>query len=228
MKPFPRACSTRSEAGGFAGDEAVADDGAGGGATVCAIGMVCLVDAPNQCVQREPGQLVEIDGDGAQRGGGVRTFGDAVEPDDSDVRRRAQADIDVVLADPQTKRILLGECTWRNSFNETEAVEALLGRERLIPGYDDTRFMFSASIRCPTPPAIGMPVRWTSSPPRNCIGADDKTCAVVESLTVAGSVGEGVLDRLVLGFGDRQDRAVALLDPAEVDVIGRRPIQRVA
>ena len=52
-----------------------------------------------------------------------------------------QADIDVVLADPQTKRILLGECTWRNSFNETEAVEALLGREGLIPGYDDTRFM---------------------------------------------------------------------------------------
>lgn len=74
-------------------------------------------------------------------GGGVRTFGDAVEPDDSDVRRRAQTDIDVVLADPQTKRILLGECTWRNSFNETEAVEALLGREGLIPGYDDTRFM---------------------------------------------------------------------------------------
>lgn len=146
----------------------------------------------------------------------------------ADPRRREQTDIDVVLADPQTKRILLGECTWRNSFNETEAVEALLGRERLIPGYDDTRFMFSASIRCPTPPAIGMPVRWTSSPPRNCIGADDKTCAVVESLTVAGSVGEGVLDRLVLGFGDRQDRAVALLDPAEVDVIGRRPIQRVA
>ena len=127
--------------GGFAGDETVADDGAGGGATVCAIGMVCLVDAPDQCVQREPGQLVEIDGDGAQRGGGVRTFGDAVEPDDSDVRRRAQTDIDVVLADPQTKRILLGECTWRNSFNETEAVEALLGREGLIPGYDDTRFM---------------------------------------------------------------------------------------
>lgn len=26
-------------------------------------------------------------------GGGVRTFGDAVEPDDSDVRRRAQAEI---------------------------------------------------------------------------------------------------------------------------------------
>lgn len=59
----------------------------------------------------------------------------------ADPRRREQIDIDVVLADPQTKRILLGECTWRNSFNETEAVEALLGREGLIPGYDDTRFM---------------------------------------------------------------------------------------
>lgn len=59
----------------------------------------------------------------------------------TDPRRREQTDIDVVLADPQTKRILLGECTWRNSFNETKAVEALLGREGLIPGYDDTRFM---------------------------------------------------------------------------------------
>ena len=59
----------------------------------------------------------------------------------ADPRRREQTDIDVVLADPQTKRILLGECTWRNSFNVTGAVEAHLGREGLIPGYDDTRFM---------------------------------------------------------------------------------------
>ena len=73
------------------------------------------------------------------RVGGSRPISTSYLP----TRRRnvSCSDIDVVLADPQTKRILLGECTWRNSFNETEAVEALLGREGLIPGYDDTRFM---------------------------------------------------------------------------------------
>lgn len=60
----------------------------------------------------------------------------------TDPRRREQTDIDVVLSDPQSKHIMLGECKWCNSFNETKAVEALLGREGLIAGYDDTRFMF--------------------------------------------------------------------------------------
>lgn len=56
---------------------------------------------------------------------------------------REQTDIDEVAADPLDKRILLGECKWRNTLNETEAIERLRRRAGLIRGYsaDDTWFM---------------------------------------------------------------------------------------
>ncbi len=57
-------------------------------------------------------------------------------------RKKEQTDIDVVADDPSTKTVLLGECKWRNNFNETEAVESLLEREGLIRGYTTTHFMF--------------------------------------------------------------------------------------
>lgn len=55
---------------------------------------------------------------------------------------REQTDIDVVAADPTDKQILLGECKWRNAFNETEAIERLRRRAGLVRGYpaDDTWF----------------------------------------------------------------------------------------
>ncbi|OZG61342.1 ATPase [Bifidobacterium lemurum] len=64
----------------------------------------------------------------------------------NDPRKREQTDIDVVLANRQSKEILLGECKWRNTFNETEAVESLLAREGLISGYDTTYFMFFSKV----------------------------------------------------------------------------------
>lgn len=48
---------------------------------------------------------------------------------------RERTDIDVIAADSLSKQILIGECKWRNSFNETEAVERLRGRAGLIRGY---------------------------------------------------------------------------------------------
>lgn len=48
---------------------------------------------------------------------------------------REQTNIDVIAADPQSKQILLGECKWRNSFNETEALERLHRRAGLVRGY---------------------------------------------------------------------------------------------
>lgn len=41
----------------------------------------------------------------------------------------------MIAADSLSKQILIGECKWRNSFNETEAVERLRGRAGLIRGY---------------------------------------------------------------------------------------------
>ncbi|KAB8288005.1 ATPase [Bifidobacterium ramosum] len=56
---------------------------------------------------------------------------------------REQTDIDVIAADPLGKQIVLGECKWRNEFNETEAVERLRRRAGLVHGYaaDGTWFM---------------------------------------------------------------------------------------
>ena len=51
-------------------------------------------------------------------------------------RTRERDDIDVVAADRFGKRVLLGECKWRNSFDETEAVGRLRSRDGLIRGYE--------------------------------------------------------------------------------------------
>lgn len=53
----------------------------------------------------------------------------------TDSAKHEQADIDVVAADDIEKRILLGECKWREHFNETETLDLLQDRTRLIPGY---------------------------------------------------------------------------------------------
>ncbi len=55
----------------------------------------------------------------------------------ADPQKYEQTDIDVVAADPQERTIILGECKWRNSFNEHEALDALANRAGLIHGYDE-------------------------------------------------------------------------------------------
>ncbi len=54
----------------------------------------------------------------------------------TDPAAREQVDIDVIAADKPSKQILLGECKWRGTFNETEALEKLESRSTLIKGYD--------------------------------------------------------------------------------------------
>ncbi|MCH9276153.1 hypothetical protein JS533_007705, partial [Bifidobacterium amazonense] len=49
----------------------------------------------------------------------------------------------VIAADPLDKQIVLGECKWRNSFNETEAIERLRRRAGLIHGYPADNAYFS-------------------------------------------------------------------------------------
>ena len=49
---------------------------------------------------------------------------------------REEADIDAIAADKATKRAIFAECKWRNSFNETKAIELLERRSSLVPGYD--------------------------------------------------------------------------------------------
>lgn len=54
----------------------------------------------------------------------------------TDPAAREQVDIDVIAADKPSKRILLGECKWRNSFNESKTLDKLKARANLVKGYD--------------------------------------------------------------------------------------------
>lgn len=53
----------------------------------------------------------------------------------TDPRTREQDDIDIVAADEIDRLMLLGECKWRTSFDETAALEKLRMRSALLPGY---------------------------------------------------------------------------------------------
>lgn len=54
---------------------------------------------------------------------------------------REQTDIDIVMEDSINGRMLLGECKWRNTVNEAEAVATLRGRAGLVPGKASKQFM---------------------------------------------------------------------------------------
>ncbi|WEV66622.1 ATP-binding protein [Bifidobacterium sp. ESL0764] len=60
-----------------------------------------------------------------------------------------QTDIDVVAANPQEKRLLIGECKWRNTFDVTEAIDKLQGRAGLVKGFPagKTDFMLFSKKR---------------------------------------------------------------------------------
>ena len=58
----------------------------------------------------------------------------------TDSRDKTETDIDLIAADKESKAILLGECKWRNSFNESRAVELLERRALLVKGYSRRSF----------------------------------------------------------------------------------------
>lgn len=55
----------------------------------------------------------------------------------NDPAAKEQTDIDLVVDSPVERRLLLGECKWRNHVDETEAVERLKARRPLIKGRYD-------------------------------------------------------------------------------------------
>jgi AAA+ ATPase superfamily predicted ATPase len=55
-----------------------------------------------------------------------------------------QTDIDVLAADRSAKELILGECKYRESFDETAAIEDLKAKDGLISGYTtEAFFLFS-------------------------------------------------------------------------------------
>lgn len=54
-------------------------------------------------------------------------------------QERTAVDVDVIAASKQKRTLLCGECKWRNSFDETEALSLLEQRSHLVPGRWSTR-----------------------------------------------------------------------------------------
>lgn len=53
----------------------------------------------------------------------------------NDPQAREETDIDVVAANRAERKVLVGECKWRNSFDESAAIEALEHRSTLLKGF---------------------------------------------------------------------------------------------
>lgn len=59
-------------------------------------------------------------------------------------KTKSQTDIDVLAADKVGKKLLIGECKYRNDFNVTDVVEKLLSKRTLAKGYvADYFYVFS-------------------------------------------------------------------------------------
>ena len=64
----------------------------------------------------------------------------------TDSKTRMQTDVDVLAASRTSKIAVIGECKYRNSFNETEAAESVLGKAHLLPGFSvEGYYLFSKS-----------------------------------------------------------------------------------
>lgn len=69
----------------------------------------------------------------------------------TDPATREQTDIDIVMADSYDGKLLLGESKWRNTVNETEAIDALKSRSALISGdYERSYYLFTKKPANPT------------------------------------------------------------------------------
>lgn len=55
---------------------------------------------------------------------------------------RSQDDVDVVAGNPREKKILLGECKWRGSVNETELVRKQIERAAIFKDYKQVWYAF--------------------------------------------------------------------------------------
>jgi AAA+ ATPase superfamily predicted ATPase len=53
-----------------------------------------------------------------------------------------QVDIDIIMGDKKSGKLLLGECKWRDNFSEVEEIEKLLSRAALFPAYKEFYFYF--------------------------------------------------------------------------------------
>jgi AAA+ ATPase superfamily predicted ATPase len=64
----------------------------------------------------------------------------------NDPRTKAQSDFDVVAANRKNKQIILCECKWKNSFDDTGEIKKLIEKEHLLSEYKDRHYYFFSKI----------------------------------------------------------------------------------
>jgi hypothetical protein len=64
----------------------------------------------------------------------------------SDVERHEQTDIDIVAHSERGGEVLLAECKWRAESPGIAALEKLLDKRRLLPGYQTYHYYFFSKM----------------------------------------------------------------------------------
>lgn len=64
----------------------------------------------------------------------------------NDPKQRAQSDFDIIAADRAGKRILLGECKWRNSLDDVAEIRKLMDKTHLLPEYEERYWIFFSKV----------------------------------------------------------------------------------
>lgn len=60
----------------------------------------------------------------------------------NDNEQKQQTDIDIVADNREEKKIILGECKWRNDIKDVQEILKLIGKKKIFPNYNEYYFYF--------------------------------------------------------------------------------------
>lgn len=64
----------------------------------------------------------------------------------TDPKERVQTDFDVLAANRMNKKIILGECKWKNNINDVAVIQKLMSKEHLLSEYEDRYYYLFSKI----------------------------------------------------------------------------------
>lgn len=65
---------------------------------------------------------------------------------EADPKEKVQADFDVVAANRIDKKIIPGECKWKNSINDVGEIRKLMSKEHLLSEYKDRYYYLFSKV----------------------------------------------------------------------------------
>ena len=60
----------------------------------------------------------------------------------NDSVRREETDLDLVMGDKAEKKLIVGECKWRNEAATKADIENWMGKDNLLPSYKDRYYVY--------------------------------------------------------------------------------------